>query len=72
MVKKQASYEYWVTSAYILLGDIYVVQKDWFNALATFKSVAENATILSLKEEAQEKYNLTKAAEKLTNKVENE
>jgi TolA-binding protein len=72
MVKKQASYEYWVTSAYLLLGDIYVAQKDWFNALATFKSVADNATILSLKEEAQEKYNLTKAAEKLTNKVENE
>ncbi len=72
MVKKQASYEYWVTSAYLLLGDIYVAQKDWFNALATFKSVADNATILSLKEEAQEKYNLSKAAEKLTNKVENE
>ena len=72
MVKKQASYEYWVTSAYILLGDIYAAQKDWFNALATYKSVADNASVISLKEEAQEKYNLAKSAEKLSNKVENE
>ncbi len=72
VTKKQASHEFWVTSAYILLGDIYVAQKDWFNALATFKSIADNATISSLKEEAAEKFNLAKTAEKISNKVENQ
>jgi tetratricopeptide (TPR) repeat protein len=72
VTKKQASHEFWVTSAYILLGDIYVAQKDWFNALATYKSVTDNATITSLKEEAGQKYNLAQTAEKISNKVENQ
>jgi len=55
IIKKQASYEYWVTKTYILLGDIYVAQKDSFNAIATYKSVAENATIESLKIVAAQK-----------------
>ncbi|TDH29214.1 tetratricopeptide repeat protein [Segetibacter sp. 3557_3] len=55
VVNKAGSYEYWTTKAYILLGDIYWKQKDYFNAEATFKSVAENATISELKEEAQAK-----------------
>lgn len=71
VTKKQASHEFWVTSAYILLGDIYAAQKDWFNALATYKSVAENANITSLKEEANQKYILAQSAEKISNKVEN-
>jgi TolA-binding protein len=72
VTKKQASHEFWVTSAYILLGDIYAAQKDWFNALATYKSVADNASITSLKEEASQKYNLAQSAEKISNKVENQ
>ena len=72
VTKKQASHEFWVTSAYILLGDIYAAQKDWFNALATYKSVTDNATITSLKEEASQKYNLVQTAEKISNKVENQ
>ena len=71
VAKKQASYEYWVTSAYILLGDIYIAQKDWFNALATLKSVSENATIPSLKQIAMEKYKKALTEEKLNNQVEN-
>ena len=55
IVKKQAAYEFWVTKSYILLGDIYVAQKDNFNAIATYKSVIENANIDSLKQIAQEK-----------------
>lgn len=69
VTKKQASHEFWVTSAYILLGDIYVAQKDWFNALATYKSVTDNATITSLKEEAGQKYNLAQTAEKFLTKL---
>ena len=55
VIKKQAAYEYWVTKTYILLGDIYVAQKDNFNAIATYKSVAENANIDDLKAEAANK-----------------
>lgn len=55
VVNKAGSYEYWTTKAYILLGDIYWKQKDYFNAEATLKSVAENATIAELKQEAQSK-----------------
>jgi len=55
IIKKQAAYEYWVTKTYILLGDIYVAQKDNFNAIATYKSVSENANIDELKMEADNK-----------------
>lgn len=58
VIKKQSAFEYWVTKAYILLGDIYVAQKDNFNALATYKSVSENATIDELKLEAANKLKL--------------
>ena len=55
VINKAGSYEYWTTKAYILLGDIYWKQKDYFNSEATFKSVAKNATIEELREEAQVK-----------------
>lgn len=55
VIKKQASYEFWVTKTYILLGDIYLAQKDTFNAIATYKSIAENATIPSLQQIASDK-----------------
>ncbi|MEK0423293.1 MAG: hypothetical protein RLZ95_1203 [Bacteroidota bacterium] len=58
VIKKQSSYEYWVTKSYILLGDIYMAQKDNFNAIATYKSVAENANIEELKLEATNKLKL--------------
>jgi TolA-binding protein len=55
VINKAGSYEYWTTRAYILLGDVYWKQKDYFNSEATFKSVAQNSTIEELKEEAQVK-----------------
>ena len=58
IIKKQANYEYWVTKSYILLGDIYATQKDTFNAIATYKSVAENASIEELKIVAAQKLKL--------------
>lgn len=54
-IKKFGSYEYWVVKNYLLLGDIYFKQKDYFNAEATFKSIIENTTIQELKEEANKK-----------------
>ena len=54
-IKQFGSYEYWLTKSYILLGDIYFKQKDFFNAEATYKSISENSTIEELKKEAQQK-----------------
>jgi tetratricopeptide (TPR) repeat protein len=54
-IKVTGSYDYWVTRSYILLGDIYLKENDYFNAKATYKSVADNASIPELKKEAQDK-----------------
>ena len=54
-IKGWGSYEYWVTKSYLLLGDIYHKQLDYFNAEATYQSIIANATFADLKKEAQEK-----------------
>ncbi|WP_240312760.1 tetratricopeptide repeat protein [Flavihumibacter solisilvae] len=71
VINKSGSYEMWVTKAYILLGDIYMKQEDYFNAKATFQSVVENASIPELKEEAQRKLNQATEAERKQVKVSN-
>lgn len=55
VINKAGSYDYWITKAYILLGDIYFRQKDYFNAKATFQSVVDNTIEPTLKSEAQAK-----------------
>jgi tetratricopeptide (TPR) repeat protein len=70
VIKKFGSYDYWVTKSYVMLGDIYLAQKDLFNAEATYKSMVENATIAELKEEAQRKLNKVMEEKNKTNKVE--
>ncbi len=72
VIKKSGSYEFWVTRSYLLLGDIYFKQKDLFNAEATFKSIVDNATIIELKEEAEQKLKLVLEEKNKTNKVEQE
>jgi TolA-binding protein len=69
VVNKAGSYEYWTTKAYILLGDIYFKEKDYFNAEATLKSVSENATIPELKQEAQTKLDAVIAEKNQNSKV---
>ena len=70
VVNKSGSYEYWVARAYLLLGDIYFQQKDYFNAKATFQSVSENTSIEELKNEAQTKLQQTQEEEKKNSKLE--
>ncbi len=55
VIRETTSYDYWVTSAYILLGDIFLRQQDYFNAKATYESVASNAAIPELKAQAAAK-----------------
>jgi TolA-binding protein len=57
VINKSGSYDWWVTKAYILLGDIYFKQKDYFNAKATFQSIVDNSLNAELKTEAQTKLN---------------
>ena len=70
-VNKSGSYDYWITKAYILLGDIYFRQKDYFNAKATFQSVVDNTINTELKSEAQTKLNQATEEEGKSSKVNN-
>jgi len=54
-INKSGSYDYWVTKSYILLGDIYFKEKDYFNAKATFQSIVDHSINMELKTEAQTK-----------------
>jgi tetratricopeptide (TPR) repeat protein len=63
-IENSGSYEYWITRSYILLGDISVAQKDFFNAKATYKSVIDNCNIRELKEEALAKFKNAEQLEK--------
>lgn len=70
VINKAGSYDYWITKSYILLGEIYFQQKDYFNAEATLKSVSENATLDELKKEAQQKLDVVVAEKNRNSKVE--
>jgi TolA-binding protein len=71
VMNKSGSYEEWVTRAYLLLGDIYFAEKDYFNAKATYQSVAENAKIEELRLLAQQKLAQVTAQENQNSKVDN-
>jgi tetratricopeptide (TPR) repeat protein len=70
VIKETGSYDNWVTKSYILLGDIFMQQKDYFNAKATYESVAKNSVIPELKNEAQLKLEKAIAEEKAVSKTE--
>ena len=57
VINKAGSYELWVTKAYLILGDVYLKEKDYFNAKATYKSIIDNAKIEELRQQAQQKLN---------------
>ena len=69
VVNKSGSYELWVTKAYLLLGDIYLKEKDYFNAKATFQSIVDNAKLEDLRQEADRKLKQTVEEEKKNSKV---
>lgn len=69
VIKETGSYDNWVTKSYILLGDIFMQQKDYFNAKATYESVAKNSVIPELKTEAQQKLDKAIEEEKSVSKV---
>jgi hypothetical protein len=68
-IKRSAGYEYWVVKTYLLLSDVLIAEKDYFNARATLQSVAQNSRIPALKAEAARKLDELKKLEssKLSN-----
>ncbi|HRP31990.1 MAG TPA: tetratricopeptide repeat protein [Agriterribacter sp.] len=68
-INKSGSYDFWITRAYILLGEVYYKQKDYFNAKATLQSVVDNSRITDLKNEAAEKLKAVTEAEKTESKI---
>ncbi len=70
-INKSGSYDFWVVKSYLLLGDIYFRQKDYFNAKATFQSIVDNSLNSELKGEAQTKLNKVIEEESKSSKVGN-
>ncbi|MDO9374338.1 MAG: tetratricopeptide repeat protein [Bacteroidota bacterium] len=71
VIKETSSYDFWVTRSYILIGDVFMQQKDFFNAKATYQSVAQNSSIAELKTEAQQKFERASEEEKANSKLSN-
>ncbi len=71
VINKSGSYELWVTKAYLLLGDVYLKEKDYFNAKATFQSIVNNAKLEDLRREAERKLSQVTEEEKKNGKIEN-
>ena len=71
VIQQTGAYELWVTKSYILLGDIFMKQKDYFNAKATYQSVAENASDAAIKAEAKQKWDNAILIEKQNSKIRN-
>ncbi|HTQ28202.1 MAG TPA: tetratricopeptide repeat protein, partial [Puia sp.] len=72
VINKSGSYEEWVTRSYLLLGDIYLKEKDYFNAKATFQSVSESTKIEELRQQAKQKLNDVIEEEKKGSKLTND
>jgi TolA-binding protein len=72
VIHKSGSYELWVTKSYFLLGDIYLKEKDYFNAKATFQSLVENAKIEEIRVQAEQRLDDVKKQEEANSKVSNQ
>ncbi len=72
VIHKSGSYELWVTKSYFLLGDIYLKEKDYFNAKATFQSLVENAKIEDIRIQAEQRLEEVKKEEAGNSKIGND
>ncbi len=67
-----AGYDFWIVKSYLLLSDILVKQKDYFNAKATLQSIAKHTKIEELKKEAGQKLDEVNKLEKAHSKLSEE
>ncbi len=66
---KSSGYDYWVVKSNILLADVLVKEKDYFNAKALLQSIVKNTKIADLKQEAAQKLEQVKTLEKKQSKL---
>jgi len=68
-IKLSAGYDYWVVKSYLVLADILIKQKDYFNAKATLQSIVKHTKIAEVKAEANKRLEEVKALEKKQTKL---
>ena len=68
-IKLNAGNEYWTVKSYLLMADVLVKQKDYFNAKATLQSIIKNTKNTELKKEAGQKLTEVKKLEKQVSKL---
>ena len=56
LINDYPSQEFWKVKAFMLLSDVYVAKKDYFQAKATLQSIMDNVTDESVQAEAMSKY----------------
>ncbi len=68
-IQKTTGSDYWNVKSYLLMADIFVKQKDYFNAKATLQSIIKNLKIDALKNDATQKLEEVKQLEKGKSKL---
>ncbi len=68
-IQLSAGEEYWIVKSFLLLADILVQQKDYFNAKATLQSIIKNCKIAELKSQASDKLKEVKQLENKKTKL---
>lgn len=68
-IKATSGNSYWNTKSYLLMADVFVAQKDYFNARATLQSIIRNVKNDTLKSEAQKRLDTLKQLEKGKSKL---
>lgn len=68
-IQQTTGSNYWNSKAYLLMADIFVAQKDYFNAKATLQSIVKNVKNETLKKEASAKLEQVKDLEKSKSKL---
>lgn len=69
VIKNTPSYDYWVASAYILLGNIFWKENDYFNAKATLQSIVDHCKIPELVDQAKNTLSKVEAEERTHSKI---
>ena len=67
-----SGYDFWIAKSYLLLTDILVKQKDYFNAKALLESIVKHTKIAEMKQEAARKLEEVKKLEKKQSKLSEE
>ncbi len=69
VLKLNTGNEYWTVKSYLLIAEILIKQKDYFNAKATLQSLVKNTKNTQLKKDAVQKLEEVKRLEKQNTKL---